>query len=340
VKIPPVATHGVVRACAIESLLQNPFLRLASTADFRKLSSVSPGAQDQPGASANINEQHSRQPRLNSGKQTISPMISDQARNSGTQTGRFLDLRQYACCGTHLVPASRGTKRALVSQLVIFDIDGTLTLTNEVDSHCYVRAIFEFLGVAIDDDWSHYRHVTDSGIARELFGRHRRCLEDLNEVRNRFVALLEASLNANPEGCRQVVGADNLLDQLRGMPDVTLGLATGGWAASALVKLRHAGLNIDGLAFASADDAEARTEIMAICLQRAAHSASVHPFDEVTYIGDGLWDAIAADALGWRFIGIGDGPHAERLRSAGAGHVFPAFRNHQEVLLALGLGRA
>lgn len=198
----------------------------------------------------------------------------------------------------------------------------------------------EFLGVAIDDDWSQYQHVTDSGIANELLGRHHRRVEELNEVRNRFIALLVESLSVNPESCRQVAGADSMLQQLRKTPDVTLGLATGGWAASALVKTRHAGLNVDGFAFASADDAQARTEIMAMCQQRAAVAANGKPFDQVTYIGDGLWDASAAAALGWRFIGIGEGTHAGRLRSAGACGVFGDFRNQQRFLLALGLGMA
>ena len=47
-------------------------------------------------------------------------------------------------------------------------------------------------------------------------------------------------------------------------------VATGGWAESALAKLRHAAVNVNGLAFASGDDAESRTGIMAICQERAA----------------------------------------------------------------------
>jgi len=50
--------------------------------------------------------------------------------------------------------------------LVLFDVDGTLTLTNEVDNRCYLCALGEALGGAgFDTDWTKYPHVTDSGIA-------------------------------------------------------------------------------------------------------------------------------------------------------------------------------
>jgi phosphoglycolate phosphatase-like HAD superfamily hydrolase len=225
-----------------------------------------------------------------------------------------------------------------MSHLVMFDIDGTLTLSNEVDARCYVRAMSEFLGIMIDDEWSHYPHVTDSGIASELFGRHQRRLEELPAVQHRFISLLAESLVADPDSCRQVGGADSFLQRLRALPGITVGLATGGWADSARLKLRHAGLNIAGLAFASADDAQARTEIMLRCRERAARSANIDQFATVTYVGDGLWDAKAAAALGWRFIGIGGGAQAQRLRSGGAGQVFEDFSDDQPILQALAIG--
>jgi phosphoglycolate phosphatase-like HAD superfamily hydrolase len=220
----------------------------------------------------------------------------------------------------------------------MFDIDGTLTLSNEVDARCYGRAMFEFLGCTIDEEWSHYAHVTDSGIASELFGRHQRRLEELPAVQKRFVSLLAESLAADPDMGRQIGDAGNFLQRLRATPGASVGLATGGWAESACLKLRHAGVNAAGLAFASADDAESRTEIMLLCRDRAAGLANVDSFATVTYVGDGLWDAQAAIALGWRFIGIGAGVQAERLRACGAGHVFEDFSDHQAVLYALGLG--
>ena len=178
-----------------------------------------------------------------------------------------------------------------MSHLVMFDVDGTLTLSTDMDDRCYVQTMFEHLGVIIDNDWSHYRQVTDSGIAAELLDRHQRPREEMAAVRNRFVSLVRQSLAADPNCCRQVCGASSFLARLRNTEGVVPSLATGGWAESALAKLRHAAVNVDGLAFASGDDAESRTGIMAICHERAAALANVTEFTTMTYIGDGSWDA-------------------------------------------------
>ncbi len=60
--------------------------------------------------------------------------------------------------------------------LVMFDIDGTLTATGDVDGRCYAQAVAEALGIdGFDPVWGNYKYVTDSGIASEIienqFGR-------------------------------------------------------------------------------------------------------------------------------------------------------------------------
>jgi phosphoglycolate phosphatase-like HAD superfamily hydrolase len=223
-----------------------------------------------------------------------------------------------------------------MSHLVMFDVDGTLTLSTEMDDCCYMQSMFEHLGVIIDNDWSRYRQVTDSGIAAELLDRYQRPREEMAAVRNRFVSLVRQSLAASPNCCCQVSGASNFLSRLRNTDGVVPSVATGGWAESALAKLRHAAVDVDGLAFASSDDADSRTRVMALCHDRAAVLANVDEFVAVTYFGDGIWDANAATNLGWQFIGVGSGPHAELLRSAGARHVVDDFSDEDSILDRLG----
>jgi phosphoglycolate phosphatase-like HAD superfamily hydrolase len=224
-----------------------------------------------------------------------------------------------------------------MTKLIVFDIDGTLTRTNDVDTRCYVQAMSEYLGVTIDDDWSRYRHVTDSGIATELFELHARPLADVNLVRQRFLSLSAEALQEEPDCCREVAGARDLLVTLRRMPGVAVGFATGGWADSAHAKLRHAGIDAGDWAFASADDCESRTEIMRLCEQRAAARTNVQSFAAISYVGDGDWDLHASRELGWNFIGIAGGDDAERLHNAGANHVFPDFSCDEPILKALSL---
>ena len=210
--------------------------------------------------------------------------------------------------------------------LVRFDIDGTLTQSCAVDSDCFAQAVCETLGLRrIDCEWTRYRHVTDSGIAAEIFERAFARAPDrreLDRLRDRFIELLEKQLGADRLLCRAVAGAGQVLSELRARRDIAVALATGGWARSARLKLRIAGLDAADLPFASADDSYSRQEIMLTARDRAAAQCSVERFDSFVYIGDAVWDMDASRSLGVPFIGIGAGGP---LQAAGATYLLPDF---------------
>jgi phosphoglycolate phosphatase-like HAD superfamily hydrolase len=95
-------------------------------------------------------------------------------------------------------------------------------------------------------------------------------------------------------------------------------LASGGWKDSALLKLATAELHFDGMPAAFADDALSRAEIMQCSYRRACAVHGVGKFDDVIYVGDGVWDAKASRLLGYKFIGVGAGDRAQRLTELGA----------------------
>jgi FMN phosphatase YigB (HAD superfamily) len=225
--------------------------------------------------------------------------------------------------------------------LVMFDIDGTLLQTNDLDDQLYLQAMSEYLGTTIDADWTHYQHVTDSGIAQEIFEKNSRPQSDIVVVQRRFISLVTDLLMKEPNCCQQIPGAAEFIEKLRQIPEVTIGIATGGWGESARAKLQSAGIDLAGIAFASCDDALSRTEIMHICERRAASIAHVTQFQATTYFGDGIWDANAAATLGWNFIGIGEGSHAERLRTAGVKNIFANYfaMNISEMLRLIKVNR-
>jgi phosphoglycolate phosphatase-like HAD superfamily hydrolase len=84
------------------------------------------------------------------------------------------------------------------------------------------------------------------------------------------------------------------------------------------MKLKIAGLNVAGLPAAFADDAQSRRNIMKCSYLRACEAYGLAGFDAVVYIGDGSWDALASQSLGYSFVGIGSDSHASRLRELGA----------------------
>lgn len=213
--------------------------------------------------------------------------------------------------------------------LVMFDIDGTLTRSCDIDSRCFVDALCEVLGIeSIDTDWSNYRHTTDSGIAQEIItkqlGRPARA-EELAGVKMSFVQRLSLALDNDPAGCQANAGAQEILEWINNEPKLCFAVATGGWSESARVKLANAGLKVAENILASSDDAVSRAGIMRVAEARARSAYGVDKFDSITYVGDAVWDWQAAQACNYSFIGVGVGDAAGQLRRAGAGSLTPSF---------------
>lgn len=190
------------------------------------------------------------------------------------------------------------------SNLVMFDIDGTLVESYDFDTQCFKQAAQEVLGVSIDTEWHTYPHVTDSGITRELLKRHN-VASDKHEtvvaaLKSRFLNLTETYIAEH--GVRPIPGAAAFLTHLQKTKGVTLALATGGWAETARMKLNAAGLPTSRIPLASASDHHDRVEIMKIAERKAGGTC----YQNCTYFGDGVWDRTAASHLGYGFVLVGD----------------------------------
>lgn len=224
-----------------------------------------------------------------------------------------------------------------MNRLAIFDIDGTLTDTNGVDDELYRDAVAEAIGVSPDQiDWSGALHVTDAEIFRHLCSLHGRgepSTELMSRARNRFVDSLTVTLDEAPHRFTEVRGAADMLRRLA-TDGWFVAVATGGWGPSARLKLRAASLEIGDSAFACADDGGSRAAIVGLA-RRRAEAFYEQQFDRVVSIGDGVWDAETARAMGLPFIGIAHGAKADRLRASGASHVFSDYRDVDAFMTAL-----
>ena len=210
-------------------------------------------------------------------------------------------------------------------RIVVFDVDGTLTDTNEVDNECYLRAVGEILGLdAAGLDWSRAPQVTDAALLHWLCAEY--CGRALSAgqgeaVLDRFLAHLRSELAARPERFQPIAGAAQVFAHLSN-EGWAIALATGGWQASARLKLAAAGIPHDRLVIASASDADTRTAIMRLAVERATH-AGTGPLERIVSVGDALWDVKAARDISWPFVGIARGERAIQLRAAGAVVVLP-----------------
>lgn len=210
---------------------------------------------------------------------------------------------------------------------VIFDLDGTLCDTAGVDDQCYRDAAAAALGVPpVQIDWTGAPHATDSCIVRWLWQRFRArdpTSEELNQFRLNFVRRLAAERAANLHRFRPVRAALRFLDGLRSAGAI-LGIGTGGWRMSAELKLATAGFPTE-LLQATADDAEARSDIFSLAWTRATASCGRRVVPVL--FGDAVWDVVTARQLGWRFVGVGSGLNEVRLHKAGASTVVPHYED-------------
>lgn len=183
---------------------------------------------------------------------------------------------------------------------ILFDVDGTLVVSYQLDSDCYINAVKQVTGLNIHSDWSQYHQVTDSGILDEIIRLH--AISNPHQVRDAvkasFFELLRKVIQENP--IKEVAGAHAFLSSLEAMENVVVSIATGGWRDSAMIKLRSAGIEVPDIQLVSADDHIKRSDIV----KTALRSIEV-PNSQCTYFGDGPWDQQVSAQIGINFVCIG-----------------------------------
>ena len=225
-------------------------------------------------------------------------------------------------------------------KLAIFDIDGTLTNTNDVDNDCFVKAFAESLGITpINSNWAEYPHTSDSGITDDIFqkrfGRAPTAAE-LTQLKTCFVSLLKGRYRSDSANFTEISGASIALEKLKREFDWGVAIATGCWRESALLKLRVAKIEVDEIPIAYAEDGLSREEILQAAIARALSRYEQISFERIVSIGDAVWDVRAASHLKLAFIGVGAGESAERLHQAGAADVIENFIDYAHFVEALG----
>ena len=222
--------------------------------------------------------------------------------------------------------------------LIMFDVDGTLTESFDLDSATYLDALREVFGFHdVSDDWAVYRHVTDAGILAEVFETRRGrppTPDETDAMRGRFAELLAARVET-AGGIRPVPGAAELLSRLHGSPErYAVAYASGGWKTTAQFKLRSAGLPVDDVPGAFSDDGASREEICRAA-QRRTEAGWGRAVAAVVSGGVGVCAGRPPRRLGYGFIGIGRGAGAAKLRSEGAVEVLGDFQDVEAFLAAV-----
>ena len=214
----------------------------------------------------------------------------------------------------------------------LFDIDGTLARSNDLDERLFARAIEEVLGVTgISTDWASYHETTDEAITRELIQRHRGADDEDQLVRvtqERFIEMVRADLADLQRSIAPVPGVPRVLDRLAAREGAAVAMATGGWPESARLKLDTIGVDYQAHHLSTCADHPHRYAIIQHALDRLGRDR-----EGAVYFGDGIWDARASKRLGIGFVGVAAEPgKRERLEAEGVTIILEDFGDLDRVI--------
>ena len=214
----------------------------------------------------------------------------------------------------------------MTQKLVLFDIDGTLLISNGAGRRALITVLSEKIGDPAVFGRVRFDGKTDPQIIVELLreaGHDEPSREALVEpMAEQYLELLEAEL-VSPDGPRPALmpGATELLDLLDDDERVTLGLVTGNLVRGAALKLRSVGIDPERFAVgAFGSDSANRPDLPPIAAQRAEPFFGRIPTgEEIVIIGDTPADVTCGQSLGVRAIAVATGNYSsEELSAAGA----------------------
>jgi phosphoglycolate phosphatase-like HAD superfamily hydrolase len=230
-------------------------------------------------------------------------------------------------------------------RLILFDIDGTILLTDGAGRRAIHRALLEEIGTAGPIDTYRFDGKTDPQIVRELLthaGHPDAGQADrVQAVCDRYLGLLETELSRAAQQTRVMDGILELLAALAG-PEAErralVGLLTGNLEQGAVMKLRSAGIPPTRFAVgAYGSDAAHRPDLPAIARRRAeALLGTSLSGRDVVIVGDTPDDVACARSIDAHTVAVATGHFdTAALRAAGATHVFPDLSDTRAVLDAL-----
>ncbi|MDF1657879.1 MAG: HAD family hydrolase [Verrucomicrobiales bacterium] len=209
--------------------------------------------------------------------------------------------------------------------LAIFDIDGTVCDTQDVEERCYATAFEEVCGVSLSTlDWNQYPEATSSGIFRSVLNDRPDLLKLEQEFESRFVQLLKEAQPEYPADFSPISGAVEFIDRLSDSSGISVAFATGGYYSEAEFKLKCCGIDLAKFPQATSSDVPGRSDIITLAAQRAGLSLS-----RSVYFGDALWDISACNRIQLPMIGIGR--RIDQLREHGLTCAFRDYSNSDAI---------
>jgi phosphoglycolate phosphatase len=238
----------------------------------------------------------------------------------------------------HPQSAIDNPQSAIQKRLLLFDIDGTLIHSAGAGVQSLRLALAERFRLEDDLGEIEIAGMTDSGIVISILNKHNlpTSNENIAAFLDSYVHFLSREL---PRRAGKLLpGVLELLEKLKGRPNLVLALLTGNISRGAQLKLEHYGVWHFFEFGAFADDHHDRNRLGSFARARAREKhGDVFDVTQIDVIGDTPRDIACGKAIGARTVAIATGTWPrEKLSTHAPDFLFDDLSNVDEVIRALG----
>jgi len=187
--------------------------------------------------------------------------------------------------------------------LIVFDIDDTLTKSEFQHQLAYVNTMKYFGIKKINLNWKEYKHHTDSFILKENYENN-----FSKKFNFSFIRLFEKEMTKEILTLKitsEINGARQMIDYILKEANYGISFATGSLLKPAYIKLEQAGIKYEKNLVVGSNAIFEREGIVLKAIERAKSYYNNHNFENIISIGDGIWDLKTAKNLDIHFMGIG-----------------------------------
>ena len=203
--------------------------------------------------------------------------------------------------------------------LIVFDIDDTLTKSENQHQEAYINTMIDFGITQINQDWKSYLNITDSHILKLNFEANFNKEFNLSFIPDFERRMTERMLALSKT--EEIKGASKIVDYFMKETDYAICFATGSLLQPALVKLTQANINFVPELVETSNTIYTREEIVKSAIKKAKKYFQINEFTNIISVGDGIWDLKTARNLGILFLGIRDKNLADFKRENIKSHI-------------------
>ena len=212
------------------------------------------------------------------------------------------------------------------SNIIVFDIDGTLTDSVQVHQSSLETALESFNFPALRTDWGSYRHHSDSAIFSEAW--EEAGFKGKADIKCLELAFATAYDHERRQiSLQEVAGVHDFMSWLNATTWTRV-FATGSLRHGAMDKLSAIGIDGNAEVLVTASELETREDIVFRAVEEGCRRNGADIPSRVISIGDGTWDMKTAHNLGYEFIGIDFMRNKKIFSDLGV----PVFRNFRDIM--------